>query len=219
VGDQGGKPRFSWRPCCARRLQWAVGMFKHNRSFPSFHWFLVAPFLALAVCAAPACGLYSLEFPEDEDVEQVVLKIAVVPSDVRCIRVIAAGPGRTVERELETSGAATLSQSLAGLPLGTVTFIGEAFTAACTAVTKSTIAAWTSQPVQVSIVLGRLANVELVMVRNGRAKVDITFTEEGACTQPGAACRVASECCSKKCESGLCARAEEVTVKAPPILP
>jgi hypothetical protein len=100
-----------------------------------------------------------------------------------------------------------------------VTFTGEAFTADCSAVSKSTVAAWTSQPVAVSIVLGRLANVELVMVRNGRAKVDITFTEEGACTQSGAACRIASECCSKKCESGLCAKPEDAPVKSPPILP
>jgi hypothetical protein len=193
----------------------------HNPSHPSFHWLLAAPFLALSLCAAPACGLYTLDYPDDEsvdEVEQVVLKIAVVPSDVRCLRVSAAGPGRTVEREIETAGAATLSQSLAGLPLGTVTFTGEAFTAECSAVSKSTVATWTSQPVTVSIVLGRLASVELVMVRNGRAKVDITFTEEGACTQTGAACRIASECCSKKCESGLCARAES-TATSPPILP
>ena len=98
-----------------------------------------------------------------------------------------------------------MTQSLSGLPLGSVTFIGEAFTAECSAVSKSTIAAWSSQPVEVSIVLGRLANVELVMVRNGRAKVDITFTEEGACTKTGAACRIASECCSSKCTQGVCA--------------
>ena len=46
--------------------------------------------------------LHPRSLPEEEEVEQVVLRIAEVPSDVRCIRVTAAGPGRTVEREIET---------------------------------------------------------------------------------------------------------------------
>jgi hypothetical protein len=190
-------------------------------SRPSRHrWPAAALALALAGAGQASCGLYTLDpLPEEDGVEQVVLKIAVVPSDVQCIRVTAAGPGRTVEREIETSGSTSLTQSLSGLPLGSVTFIGEAFMAACTSVTKSTIAAWSSQPVEVSIVLGRLANVELVMVRNGRAKVDITFTEEGACTKPGAACRIATECCSRKCESGICAEASTSTGGGPKILP
>ena len=74
--------------------------------------------------------------------------------------------------------------------------------------------------VVVSIVLGRLASVDLVMVRNGRAKVDITFTEEGACTKAGATCRIASECCSRKCTEGLCAAAEEAPMgSGPKVLP
>ncbi len=166
---------------------------------------------------AGACGLYGLEpLPEDDGVEQVVLRIAVVPSDVRCIRVSAAGPGRTVERELETSGSTSLTQNLSGLPLGTVTFLGEAFTAACTSVSKSTIAAWASQPVETSVVLGRLSNVDLVMVRNGRAKVDISFTEEGACTPTGSACRIASECCSRTCSEDVCAPAASSAAGADP---
>jgi hypothetical protein len=166
--------------------------------------------LTLAAGTSLSCGLYSLDsLPAEDDVEQVVLHIAVVPSDVRCIRVTATGPGRAVERELETAGETSLTQSLTGLPLGSVSFVGEAFSAACASVSKSTIAAWTSQPVVASIVLGRLANVDLVMVRNGRAKVDISFTEEGACTKMGAACRLASECCSRKCSAGACVAPED----------
>jgi hypothetical protein len=158
-----------------------------------------------------SCGLYSLDQPGPPDeVEQVVLKIAEVPSDVRCLRITVTGPGRTVEHEIETAGETSLTQNLSGLPLGTVTFLGEAFAAVCTSVTKSTVAAWTSQPVQTSIVLGRLSTVELVMTRNGRAKVEVTFNEEGACTAVGQACRIASECCSKKCTAQVCV-AEELT--------
>jgi hypothetical protein len=179
--------------------------------FPSRRECLVvaATSAALALGAA-ACGLYGVEPPATsgggrDGVEQVLLKIAVVPSDVQCVRLTAEGAGRSVVRELPVSGGVELKESLSGLPIGTVTFLGEAFTGACTSVSKSTIAAWASAPVETSIVLGRLTTVELVMVRNGRANVGVTFTEEGACTQTGAACRIASECCSKKCTAGLCA--------------
>ena len=42
------------------------------------------------------------------------------------------------------------------------------------------------------------------MVRNGRAKVEVTFTEEAACTALHTTCRINSECCSKKCAARLC---------------
>ena len=166
-----------------------------------------------------ACGLYGSHpadpvpprgppppaDPSPGEVEQVRLYIGEVPADVRCVRITAAGTGRTVERELDVTGGTALSENLSGLPVGTVTFTGEAFAAACSGVTKSTIGAWASAPVQASIVLGRLTTVELVMVRNGRARVGVTFTDEPACTALGAACRVNSECCSKECAAGVCA--------------
>jgi hypothetical protein len=170
-------------------------------------------FIAALTCAAiglcsigAGCGLYGAEPPPGQGgVEQVLLKIAVIPSDVQCVRITAEGAGRSVVREIPVSGGTELKESLSGLPIGTVTFLGEAFSAACTAVSKSTVAAWASQPVETSIVLGRLTTVELVMVRNGRANIEVTFTEEAACTKTGAECRINSECCSKKCTAGLCA--------------
>ena len=172
--------------------------------------------LALLLSLA-ACGLYGSHpaldpprgsapspSPSADEVEQVRLYIGEVPVDVRCVRVTVEGAGRTVVRELDVTGGTALTESLSGLPIGTVTFTGEAFAPACSAVTKATVGAWASAPVQSSIVLGRLTTVELVMVRNGRAKVDVTFTEEAACTALGAACRVNSECCSKKCTGAVC---------------
>ncbi|HEY0709980.1 MAG TPA: hypothetical protein VGG33_24415, partial [Polyangia bacterium] len=124
--------------------------------------------------------------------------------DVQCIRITAAGAARTEEREIDAVAGAMVAETLTGLPLGSVKFLGEAFAAACTSVSKSTIAAWASEPVTASVVLGRLANVDLVMARNGRAKVDVSFEEEAACTPLGATCRVASECCSKRCLGQTC---------------
>jgi hypothetical protein len=174
--------------------------------------------LVVASLSSPiSCGLYGSHpapdpsrgsapnsAPSPDEVEQVRLYIGEVPADVRCVRITAVGTGRTVERELDVTGGTALTESLSGLPIGTVTFTGEAFAAACSGVTRATIGAWASAPVQASIVLGRLTTVELMMVRNGRAKVDVTFTEEAACTALNAACRVNSECCSKKCTAGLC---------------
>jgi hypothetical protein len=168
---------------------------------------VLPPALLVVGLGLSACSLYGTEPPPSRgagDVEQVVLKITEVPADVRCVRISAAGETRTVVREVESTGGATLTESLTGLPIGTVVFTGEAFTAACTSVTKSTVAPWASAPVEASIVVGRLSTVELSMVRNGRAKVEVTFTDEAACTATGAECRINSECCSRKCSAGAC---------------
>jgi hypothetical protein len=163
------------------------------------------------------CNLYGVEpppgvlqpggqaTPASDELGQAVLNITAVPDDVQCVRITAAGPGRTVSKEIDANGTGAMSQTLTGLPLGTVEFTGEAFPAACTSVSKTTIAAWASEAVAASIVLGRLANVDLVMARNGRAKVDVTFQDEAACTPLEGACRVAGECCSRRCLDHLCA--------------
>jgi hypothetical protein len=173
--------------------------------------------VALAVATlASGCGLYGIDAPtgarpggtaapgDPSQSGQAMLQIATVPEDVQCIRITAAGTGRSEEREVDAVAGAMLTETLTGLPLGSVKFTGEAFAAACTSVSKSTIAAWASEPVTASIVLGRLANVSLVMARNGRAKVEIGFNDEAACTPLGAVCRLASECCSKRCLGQTC---------------
>jgi hypothetical protein len=156
-----------------------------------------------------ACGLYGIEPPHRTEVGQAVLQITAVPEDVKCLRITATGPGRTEERELDVTATGDLAETLTGLPIGSVVFKGEAFTGACTAVSKTTIAGWASEPVTASIALGRLSTVTLSMVRNGRAKVDVNFQDEAACTATGAACRLASECCTRHCTGGVCALAAD----------
>lgn len=116
---------------------------------------------------------------------QVHLAIAAVPADVACIRLGATGVGRTVVRELPVSPGATVNESFAGLPVGTVTFLAEAFSGACDGVTRSTIPGWTSDPTAVSVALGRIASVDLVLRRNGRARVSVGFDEGDAGTPDG----------------------------------
>jgi hypothetical protein len=155
--------------------------------------------------AALGLGGCELGMPETDGIEQIALRIAVVPMDVRCVRITAAGPGRTMVREIEATAGEMLTRSLSGLPLGPVTVLGEAFPAACSAVTKSTIPAWVSEPVDVSIVLGRSVTVDLAMVRNGRAKVDVSWSDEPTCSAGGLACQSNAECCSRSCVQHACA--------------
>jgi hypothetical protein len=181
----------------------------------SFRSGLLVALTVVAVTALGACSLYGFEPPRKPEVGQAVLTITAVPEDVKCLRITAAGPGRSEERELDVgAGAATMgemAETLTGLPLGTVVFRGEAFSGACSAVSKTTVAAWTSEPVTTSVVIGRLASVTLVMSRNGRARVGVDWKEEAACSATGEACRQASECCNKRCTAGVCAASSDAS--------
>ncbi len=132
-------------------------------------------FTALTVFGLTACG--DIESP-DSDTARVAITLSAVPDDVQCLRITAAGPSRTVVREIEIMGGQSFSEILTGLPIGSVTFTGDAFVASCDSVTKSTIAGWASDPVMVSVALGRQASVALTMHRNGRVKVGVDFVDE-----------------------------------------
>jgi hypothetical protein len=152
--------------------------------------------LLLAACQAST--------PPPNEETQALLTIATVPPDVACVRITAAGPGRTVVREIGVSPGATISESFSGLPLGSVAFKGEAFTAGCESVTKTTIPGWASEPETVAIVLGKLTTVPLTLNRNGRGKVTVDFNDEPVCTQTGGECVASGACCSKSCSKGVC---------------
>jgi hypothetical protein len=154
------------------------------------------PFLALALGCAGG--------PRPAEEVQALLTLAAVPPDVACVRITAAGPGRTVVREIGVSPGAMINEAFSGLPLGTVVFKGEAFSGDCDAVTKTTIPGWASEPETVAIVLGRQTTVSLTLNRNGRAKLNIDFNDEPLCTSAGAACIASAECCSKSCSKGSC---------------
>jgi hypothetical protein len=162
-----------------------------------------------AACLLTACGLYGIDPPQRRESGQALLQVTAVPEEVKCVRVSAVGTGRSEERELAIGGAGDMAETLTGLPLGTVVFKGEAFTAPCSSVGKSTVAAWASEPVTTSIVMGRLTTVTLTMTRNGRAKIEVSFQDEAACTAVGASCRLPSECCSKHCTAGTCTAASD----------
>jgi hypothetical protein len=141
--------------------------------------------------------------PPPEEI-QALLVIPTVPAEVACIRITAAGPGRSVVREIGVSQGAMISEAFSGLPLGTVAFTGEAFSASCESVTRTTIAGWASEPEPVAIILGRQTTVSLTLNRNGRAKVNLDFNDEPVCTAAGGECLTGAACCSKSCSKGVC---------------
>ena len=161
------------------------------------------PTLALTAFALLLACQASPSSPNEET--QALLTIATVPPDVACVRITAAGPGRTVVREIGVSPGAMISESFSGLPLGTVAFKGEAFSGDCEAVTKTTIPGWASEPEPVAIVLGHLTTVSLTLNRNGRGKVTVDFNDEPTCTAAGGECLASGACCSKSCSKWVCA--------------
>jgi hypothetical protein len=140
--------------------------------------------LAVAVALALAgCG----DLPEPEsDTHRVVVSLSVLPSDVQCLRITAAGPSRTAVKEVEVMAGSSFSEALTGLPLGRVEFRAEAFSPSCGSVTRSTHAGWLSEPVEANVVIGRQTSVALTMHRNGRAKVGIEFVDDLPAPDAGA---------------------------------
>lgn len=161
---------------------------------------------AILIVAVPllaaAAGCFELHPPQEPT--QVILAIASVPADVACVRITAAGTGRTVAREIAVASGEAVNESFSGLPLGTVTFLAEAFPGTCQAVTKVTVPTWVSESMPVSVVLGRMATVALTLHRNGRARVNVDFADEPACSPAAQICLNDSECCSRACVRGSC---------------
>jgi hypothetical protein len=67
---------------------------------------------------------------------------------------------------------------LTGLPVGAVVFSANAYSGACSTVTKSTIPMWLSDEKTVTIAQGKSSSVTLTLYKNGRAKVTVEFADQ-----------------------------------------
>ena len=137
---------------------------------------LGATLALLATVAGAGCDDDHATPPEETG--QVMLSLAAIPENVNCIRVTAAGEFRSVVSDFDVAPGDTLSQALTGLPVGAVVFSANAYAAACTSVTKSTIPMWISDEKTVNIVQGRSSSVTLTLYKNGRAKVTVEFADQ-----------------------------------------
>jgi hypothetical protein len=137
-------------------------------------WIMSRPsWKALPVLLAASC--VSSGSTED-DVGRVRVALAVTPADVLCIRIVAEG-SRRVTRLFDVAPGQTPALSMQGLPLGAVTFSGDAFDVACGRI-GDVEPAWLADPVTATLVRGVVASVTITMRRNGRATVGVDFEEE-----------------------------------------
>ena len=155
--------------------------------------------ILLAAFGLSACS------PAPTDEGMVRLALATVPAGVACVQVTAAGAVRTSIRNLDVAAGRPYTQLLTGLPVGTVSFSGQAFPVACVAIATSA-PTWDADPVIVGLTAGVTVEITLIMHQGARVKVAIDFDPSaGTCFNDGQSCTSSTECCAGSCLNGLCA--------------
>jgi len=133
-------------------------------------------FALLAIVASSGCD--DDHAPQSEETGQAMLSLDTIPDNVNCVRVTAAGEFRSSVSDFDVVPGDALAQALTGLPVGAVVFSADAYSGACTSVTKSTVPMWISDEKTVNIVQGRSSSVTLTLYKNGRAKVTVEFADQ-----------------------------------------
>lgn len=108
---------------------------------------------------------------------RAMINLGIVPDSIACVRVTAAGDDRSVVRDFAVQPGDSVSDTLTGLPIGSVTFSAGAYSQDCASVTKSTVPTWISDEKTVTIAEGKSASVSLTLYQNGRAKVTVAFAD------------------------------------------
>src|SRR5262252_1195996 len=129
------------------------------------------------------------------DVGTATLALVQVPSDVSCISVTVVG-SRTVTRQSDVMPGAASTLTLGGLPVGSDTFTGSAFSSSCAMVTASSVPTWAGGPVTATVTAVSSTPVTLTLQRNGRASVSIDFNDGTTCD--------ATSCATGCCAGGMC---------------
>jgi hypothetical protein len=127
--------------------------------------------------ALVACSSNGQAGSSDGPVGQARISIQEVPQDVLCVQIVAAGSANT-SRPFDVVPGEGSVFTLNGLPLGEVSFSGEAFPTACAQLADGA-ATWVADPVVATLLAGVVADVALTMHRNGQAAVAVDFVGEG----------------------------------------
>lgn len=148
---------------------------------------------SLGVFVASCSGAGGMGAQDDVGVARIAL--TGTPADVACIGITVVGGGRTVTRRFDATPNMSQTFMLNGLPQGTDVFTGQAYAAACASVTDATIPDWLSDGVTANVARGAVADVALVLRRNGRANVSVGFDDDDGgvicgdgVVQPGEQC-------------------------------
>ena len=143
---------------------------------------LLASSLALPTLVALLAGCSTSDGP----VGTARASIALVPTNVACVQLIAAA-GRTVTDSFDVIAGSSSQLSLDNVPIGNVTFTAFAYATACAA-TAGTEPTWASAPTLGTILTGQVTNISLTLDPVGGANVGINFNTDGgvATTDAGA---------------------------------
>lgn len=106
-------------------------------------------------------------------------RITTVPAGVGCVAVVASG-SQTVTRYFSVTPGQASVLPLTKLPVGTVTFSGSAFNAACTPTPDPASASWTAAPVMATVSPSSTGSVTLSFVQTGTENVSANFDDGGA---------------------------------------
>jgi hypothetical protein len=115
---------------------------------------------------------------ETERPGTVQLAVMNAPSDVKCIKVVAAGTVAFSMNFAVAPGASSIF-TMPGVSPGSNTFSGEAYSLACASATAATVANWIADPVVATVVSGATTNVTLVMRPAGTVGVGVDFQGGG----------------------------------------
>jgi hypothetical protein len=105
------------------------------------------------------------------------IALTQAPATVRCLTITAQGT-RTLTRSLDLTAGASTVLEMNGLPTGIVNFSGNAFDVACSRVAASASPSWISDVATALIAPGAVADVALVMRRNGRADLGVDWAKD-----------------------------------------
>jgi hypothetical protein len=135
-------------------------------------------FAALSAAALTGCN------PSDAKLVGVArMSLASVPQNVQCIALSAAG-SRQVEHTFDVMPGQPTTLVFDGLPTGSVTFSGEAYSAPC-GMRGGASPTWSSDPLVAQVDPSTSAQIHLLFHPNGTANVNIDFEgnqQVGQCT-------------------------------------
>ena len=132
-----------------------------------------------------------------EDTGRVEFALVIVPADVQCIQLVATGT-RVRQQNFNVAPGQASVLSMNGLPVGSVTFTGQAFAGGCAGGPTMPAPTYEADPVTAQINATGVTALTLNMRRNGMASISVDFENGGACTPAGGACAgaTAAQCCT-----------------------
>ena len=168
--------------------------------------------VALAVLgAAVGCTDLPSTEPTPEDTGRVEFALVMVPTDVQCVSITATG-SRVRQQTFIVVPGQTSVLSMNGLPVGAVTFSGQAFNGPCGGGgPMGPSPTYVADPVTAQINATGVTSLALNMRRNGQASISVDFETGGMCGVAGAACSPTSP---NACCTGLSCVADPTTMLA-----